>query len=310
MTWCHAAASLSALAAIAAAAGARPAAAAGRPCQPLAVETDAGVRAQWPEAPQLVRAAFAGRDDVDACARVALGMNGGSIAVKVVLLDGRATVRTVSQPEDVVPALQALLLVPTRPAAGRPVTLAAPPAATPAARVVADEPSRLAIELAVAVGARVGDGQTGGGVGALSFLDMGGWLLGCAGRADVYGPVGDAPPAAALELALLGGRRLRSGSLALDLVAGPALALEGTSITVTQPALEGRPLMRSMSEVRSGRLLFGARLNFRARSVLRTFVALDADIGSSGAAPDPSLEMGQLPVWTVGFTLGATVGTL
>jgi hypothetical protein len=39
-------------------------------------------------------------------------------------------------------------------------------------------------------------------------------------------------------------------------------------------------------------------LTFRAQSLLRTFVQLDADVGEP-----------RLPAWTVGLALGAAVGT-
>jgi hypothetical protein len=320
--WCY----LVSLAASTAALGARLALAG--PCPPLTVEIDAEVRSRWPEAPQQVVEAFDGREDIDACALVQLAMSGGRIALKVVLPDGRSAARALSRREDVVPTLEALLLLPRRaaPPASEVSLLPAPPppaaparpAAAPASQAVAArrtpsaparEPSRVAVELSLAGGARVGDGQTGAGLGVVSFVDIARWLVGLEGRADVYTPIGGGPQAGGLQLALLVGRRLRSGTLALDLVGGPALVREGTSVTITQPAI-GEPRIEMSGPEDSPRLRLGARLSFRAQAVLRTFVGLEADVGSRSDAGRLAFDMGRLPAWTVGLVLGATVGSL
>jgi hypothetical protein len=57
-------------------------------------------------------------------------------------------------------------------------------------------------------------------------------------------------------------------------------------------------------------LLLGARVNFRARSVLRGFLGLDADIGLSRESVPQSIQAPRLPDWSAGLVLGATVGTL
>src|SRR5271170_5516181 len=91
------------------------------PCSPIAVAVDASVLARWPEIGERVRQAFEARTDIDACARVELASNESSIAVAVTLPDGRSALRHVSRQEDVLPTLEALLLVP-RPAAAPPGT--------------------------------------------------------------------------------------------------------------------------------------------------------------------------------------------
>jgi hypothetical protein len=184
----------------------------------MAIEADASVTARWPGLLRDVREAFDARGDIDRCARVTLTLR-ESISVEVELPDGRSASRLVSRREDVVPTLEGLLLVPQRsasvqtsavePSRGmspQPNAVAAPPdesattppivrdvpfrralavpdrdAAAPASR---HEPSRLGIELSVLTGARVGGGQSSVGLGALSFLDLSGWLVGFEGRAD------------------------------------------------------------------------------------------------------------------------------
>src|SRR3954471_19641390 len=99
--------------------------------------------------------------------------------------------------------------------------------AAPAPPAVPDADNRLRLELSLATGARVGDGQTGFRAGALGFLDLSGWLIGFAGAIDRYQGIAGGPPAAALELAALAGRRVRFDATTLDFVAGPALAMRG-----------------------------------------------------------------------------------
>lgn len=303
--------------------GARPALAAERACSPMVVEADDDVLGRWPQLPDRVRGAFERRGDIDACARVRLTLSDAAIIVAVILPDGRSASRSVSRREDVVPVLEALLLVPRRPSPppSESEPSPSPPAsslrAVPAAVSLATserdatKPSREApprsfgIELSVATGARIGDGQTSVGVGAMSFLDVAGWLVGFAGRADQYGLAGG-PEGGALELAALGGRRFWFRTVALDLIGGPAVAVQGNSFSRSGP--DG-----SREEHTSGsepRLLFGARLNLAARSVLRTFVGIDGEVGVVSASDaNPPIDVHRLPDWTLGLAVGATVGT-
>jgi hypothetical protein len=300
-------------------------------CPQMTVQVDSALQTRWPELAESVRQAFESRNDVDMCARVELTSSERSIVIAVILPDGRSASRSVSRPEDVLPTLEALLLVPRAAATAAESALVAPapsaPDPTPAApdvlvtaeRTPLDRPSgavgppsyppsRLRIELAVVTEALVGDGQTGLGLGALSFLDLGGWLMGFEGRADRYQEIAGGPTGAAIELAVLCGRRFRFKSLALDLAAGPAIALRGSSNTsVTTPT--GTTTSHS-SEGPVPRAQLGTRLNFFARSRLRPFVGIEGDVGppSAPGTAQPSNVSG-LPVWTVGFALGATVGT-
>jgi hypothetical protein len=305
------------------------------PCSPIAVAVDTSVRARWPELPRQVRQAFEARTDIDACARVELTLNEGSIAVAVTLPDGRSALRVVSRREDLLPTLEALLLVPRPAAAGLGVEASAPPipasAPTQAIRTTAtpvvpvyvavperDEmetrrapypPSRLRIELSVLTDARIGDGQTSVGLGALSLLDIGGWLIGFEGRADRDQRIGGGYGAeAALELAALGGRRFRFQNLALDFVGGPAVALRGARTGDTSVTPGGSPSSPSSSST-VPRALLGAHLIFRARSSFRTFIGVDGEFGPASAPGDNPSDEFRLPVWTVGLALGATVGT-
>jgi hypothetical protein len=318
----------------------RPALAEGASCAPMTIEADASVRTRWPGLLSHVREAFDARDDIDRSARVRLTFRDASITVEAVLPNGRSAVRSVSRREDVVPTLEALLLVPqgsaqVQTSALEPSGLGPPPANPMPAPSSASPPgtrdlplsrglavpdrdesaqssghpsSRVRIELSVVTGARIGDGQTSVGLGAVSFLDLGGWLVGFEGRADRYQMlVGGAHSGGALELAVLGGRRFQFQNVALDLAAGPAAAMQGTATFETRSAITGNTVSESSSST-VPRLLLGARVSFSALSTVHTFVGIDGELGPSRAGPDvPGAS--RLPVWTLGLALGATVGT-
>jgi hypothetical protein len=153
-------------------------------------------------------------------------------------------------------------------------------------------------------------------VAAISLLEVAGWLVGFDGRVDRYDGTSSAPaPMSALEVGVLGGRRLRARELAFDVVAGPALALRGGSGSAVAPASSGSMMntviQSSSSEAVVPRLRLGGRLTYRARSVVRTFLGVDGEVGGVGPiGPGPMNETHGLPAWTVGLAVGATVGTL
>ena len=309
----------------------RPALALEHGCPGLSVEPDAGVRTRWPALLQRIDREFSMRADVDACARVDLRLEGDSvITVAVSLPDGRATSRSVARHDDVIPVLQALLLVPDSPlvVAPPPKALSAPRPpriestnprdrdATPAVAA----PRQLGFELSVSTGARVGDGQFGLGVGAMSFVEVRSWLLGFSGRADAYRPIAGGDPETALELALLGGKRFDFGRVALDLSAGPGIAMKGLALSQTEvvrsdaraPGSPPPPPPPAREDPSSGpvpRLLLGARLGFSPRSVVRTFVGIDGEVGPTQTSSDDLAASARLPSFSVGLALGATVGT-
>ena len=211
-----------------------------RGCLAVAVDADTDVRARWPDLPARIRGALDGRGDVDACARVAISLERAGIVVAVALPDGRSASRSVSRPEDVVPTLEALLLLPTAEAgapdaqparAAKPADAAARAVAPGPAPVVsasaaaangaAREPGRFRLEFSLVTGARAGDGQVGFNLGALTLFDVSGWLVGFEAAASGYRGVMGGPAASALAAAVVGGRRLWFRSIALDVTAGP-----------------------------------------------------------------------------------------
>lgn len=304
-------------------------------CATVAVEGDAPLRERWPELLGRVRTDLTARADMDACAHVELSLEAGSgIGVLVTLPDGRTASRTVTRPDDVAPTLQALLLVPertpdrhTRPAlplpAPKPTGVTADTGIEPPSSRPPRAPRVLGIELSLMTSARVGDHQWGYGVGALSFVEAYGWLVGFEGRADGYQPLEGGDTQTTLSLALLAGRRFHFEPVAFDLITGPALAMAGVtfgqsevvSVRETAGAMPKPTGSAPAPQAEMGpapRWRFGARLGFSPRSVFRPFVGVDGELGLTRAAEaDASLNapVAHLPNYSVGIGVGATVGT-
>ncbi len=312
-------------------------------CAGSKVAVDAALARRWPELQARAQRVLEQQRDVDRCADVRLAWRAEAIQVVVQLADGRATERDVNQEGDVVPTLAALLVLPQpiddAPASANeaaPLNAATTRAAAPApAAPVENTPSvvvgvqavaprrdtlrapesaatsrarALRIELSALTGARIGDGQASFGVGALSLLELSGWLVGFAGRADRYHATGPGDSSSsALELALLGGRRWRSGNTAFDLLAGPAAALQGTT-TFSMQAPMSQPITESSSST-APRFILGVRADFFEQRTLRPFVSLDGEIGPARAAPTSLPDAPRLPLWTIGLSTGLTVGT-
>jgi hypothetical protein len=316
---------------------ARSAPAAERRCPAVGVEVDAGVQAAFPDLVERIHDEFRARPEVDTCARVGLRLRDDDIEVSVALPDGRTSSRTAADAEDVIPTLQALLLIPApasleqaEPAETSPLVVV--PARTTARvddssdskRGASTDERELGVELSVLTGARAGDWQVAYGVGALSLVEVSRWLFGFEGRVDAYQSMSGSDPESALELALLLGRRVYFDSVALDLTAGPAVAMKGIaplSRTEAVPVDSTRPprMPPPGPEPTTGplpRLLVGARLGFAPRSVLRAFVGFEGEIGPSQGSDDPAeLERNEvssprLPRYSAGLVVGATVGTL
>lgn len=308
---------------------ARPAFGAERGCVQVALAVDAEVLARFPHLPERVEGALLARKDIEPCARVWLGATGAGLAVRVVLEDGRSAVRRVPAPEDVIPALEGLLLVPS-PEAAR--ATQAEPSARPARAVPSPAPARgvrtgvsesdgpeqappegaerMGFSLSLVGGAHRGDGQSGESYGLLSLVNVSRWLFGLDGRAvnhRAFGPSPEGEPRTTLRVAAVSGRRLGAGTLALDLLLGPALVLEhSTEIEVE----EGRTTRRASATQVVPRLWLGSHLHLGALSAVSGFVGIEGEVGPTGApSPEGFAGLGPLPVWSAGLALGGTVRT-
>lgn len=323
-----------------------------RGCPGPSLDADASFRARFPDLLEQLQRQLAARADLDPCARVELHSEGDTVITLIVTLpDGRAASRSVTRRDDVIPTLQALLLVPAPPVASSgassgastaaPSTTLARPRAVPRrlrlqlraspSALDRDAPPLIhrartvGVELSLLTGVRMGDGQIGVGGGALGFLEVHGWLLGFEGRADSYRPLLNGDPETALELALLAGRRFDFGGVALDLSAGPAVAMKGLAFSETrstqvvssgsgaEPPPPTTPVPPpSGSDPGSGpvpRLLLAARFGFSPRSVFRTFVGVDGAVGPRRVDNGADNASARLPAFSLGLALGATVGT-
>jgi hypothetical protein len=303
-------------------------------CAAVTVDADSGFVSRFPELLERIRSDLAAHSDIDACARVALhASHADSIYVSVTLADGRSATRPAQRHEDVLPTLQALLLVPHEPppveaALARKAAVASAPAIRPvptgtqqlasdrATPLTPDLASRtLGFELSLIGGPRMGEGQLAFGLGALSFLEVHGWLVGFQGRVDRYQTLLDGDPNLALELAALAGRRLHFRHFALDLNAGPAVAMKGLGMSrgdVRFVEPEGQRPPEPPEDPSTGpvpRLLLSARAGFSPRSVLRSFAGIEASFGPPHAEENPSPDTSRFPVFTLGLVLGGTVGT-
>ncbi|MDF3067870.1 MAG: hypothetical protein K0R38_3471 [Polyangiaceae bacterium] len=328
--------SLPAAALLAGLAAAYPAAslAAEPSCLGRRIEADITVRQRWPDLLERLRGEVVARADVEDCASVELRWDAGMILLTVSLPDGRTATREVLRSEDVWPSLQALLLLPERPEPPPAVVeMRTRPSPTRRASLAPLHPQRdegqpilparareLGIELSVLAGSRIGDGQVSMGGGVLSFLELHGWLIGFQGRADGYRPLAGGDPQTTLELAVLGGKRWALGGVALDVTAGPAMAMKGFTVSRTESVYVDRntasaaplPPPPPREEPSSGplpRLLLGARLGFSPRSVFRTFVGVDAEVGLERKEADAVPGPASLPRFSLGLALGGTVGT-
>jgi hypothetical protein len=321
---------------------AAPARAAELGCVGLRLEVEAEVERRFPDLADRVREAFSARDDMETCPEVKLAFARQEIQLRVALADGRAAERTLARAEDVVPTLQALVIVPERtdaavpersfPDAPAPVATTRPTKArarsarttrrTPARdAVVADrgvpsptvsaEPSALRIELSAAVGAHSGENSRSSlNFGVQSLLDIHRFLAGFQVRLDQYQAMAEGM-GGALELAALGGRRFELGVVALDVLLGPSLAFQ-TSSSTDVAAREGAEVTRLPPPPTNegGGAVFaflGLRGSFFPNSNLRPFMSGDAALRlDTRESPDSDV----FPTWTVGVSVGATVGTL
>ena len=203
---------------------------------------------------------------------------------------------------------------PAGPAVARPrpsATTVAEPSASSLPSPPDSDPFRLEVSLATA--GRVGDGYRGISLGALTAFEVGGWLGGLQAAAARYDRADESPGTSSLLLAVLGGRRFRfkaPSTVSIDLTAGPALAVRGfgSRTAVRAPAGSGEA-PPAPDDGPWARLVAGAHVSFRARSVVRPFAGIDGEAALGTWAAAPVGAEPRLPAWTLGLVVGATVGT-
>lgn len=157
----------------------------------------------------------------------------------------------------------------------------------------------------------MGGDQLAVGLGARSLLEAYGWLLGFTGRADRYQTPLSTDGELALELGALAGKRFHFRRFALDVIAGPAVTMQGVAFSRTEAVQDVQVAQPTPPDPTTGpvpRLLIGAHAGFSPRSVLRSFVGIEASVGPARRDEAPR-GSARLPVLALGIVLGGTVGT-
>lgn len=315
-------------------------------CAGLRLEVEGALERRFPDLAESVRAAFSARDDTDACPQVRLTFADPAIQLEVALADGRSTVRSLARPEDVVPTLQALVIVPERPEAAnsspparagtskqvasersrpahrqarRPASGAAASGTNPtsdrglvAAPPDAFEPSDVRIELSTFLGAHSGeDGRSSLNFGVSALLDVHRFLGGLQLRVDQYQGMAQGQ-GNAFELAALLGRRFDLEIVGLDLLIGPSAAFQGSSgdsQDVSATEMRSITVTNSATEAdeNAAYVCAAARGSLFPHSALRPFVAADAALRLDEHAAHVAPLF---PEWALGVSIGVTVGTL
>ena len=292
-----------------------PALAADHGCSPAPIDTDALVRAQWPELADRIQSMLAGRHDIDTCASVTITMSHAMISVAVTLPDGRSASRSVSRSEDVSPRSKRCFWC-RSPRRARPSrSRSARPIRAPARHSRQAAPPPLQSQ---SHPGRVG-GLAAGGARARRLASRGVFARHrCAHRrrsnqrsasarsrrstcGDGWRVSRDRPIAIEDRRRLrrggagarsVGRRRFRFGETALNLTRGPRwrcwFRRHGHLMAEPGPPDSGR--MPGADDL-SKRLLCGARLNFRARSWSASSPASRANSGSGD--PGPPIRRGR-----------------
>lgn len=299
-----------------------------RECAGVVVNASPQVVSAWPDLPRKIAETLASRPAIDTCAHVRLSKAERAIDIDVRLVDGRVAARSVPSIDDVIPALEGLLLMPEfepeapvieqqapsiereeseapvverqepAPASEQPRRLR-PDSGLSDSGVATAEPSAVSFELSAITGLRGGDGPTSGSLGAVALLNMWDWLLAFDGRAHAI------HAANTLEVTLTAGHRFSPGSLELDVLLGlaaeargPDHVREGAVAIDAEPRPDGEPWFYVAS-----------RLHLAPRSALGLFIGVEALSGVMGPEDVGPERLQGEDVWMAGIVAGATVGT-
>ena len=105
--------------------------------------------------------------------------------------------------------------------------------------------------------------------------------------------------------------------LTRDFAAGPLVATQGASLrtdearVTVREEMDGEPSMREQTVTESGaepRVFLGSRLSFAPGATFQGFVAFDGDFTLVKNSDGPTGVI-ELPDWTLGLSVGSTVGT-
>ncbi|MBL8715763.1 MAG: hypothetical protein JNL79_07190 [Myxococcales bacterium] len=264
-------------------------------CTGPELDVEAEAKALHPGLEAKVQAHLAGSDP---CARVHVLATGGKLVVIVTLKDGRTAIRRANDVDDLLDAVDALVLVPTHavaPAAAEEPAVA--PRFTPVVKDEAPKASasasvptpRLEFAAAATAGISGAPGFAGFGLQGLAQLHVAPSLLGVVVRYEpLGGPLADTDSRGrfrtmSMSVAAVAGRRMLLGSMQLDMLAG--LGLVALSQEFKAPGEK---------EVRSTRLdprlVASLRLSDSGAASLRGYLGLDLTAGwPTSQEPAPGL---------------------
>ncbi len=278
-------------------------------CTGPELEVDAEAKGLHPDLETKVRPHLTGADP---CARVQILAAGGKLVVVVTLKDGRTAVRRAGDVDDLLDALDALVLVPTAAHAPPPAAVVSPrftAAPAPPKDEAPKPPSSVApaprLELAAAATAGIAGapGFAGFGLEGLAQVHLVPHLLGVVVRYEpLGGPLADTDSrgrftAMAMSVAAVAGRRLSLGSMQLDLLAGLGLM-----------ALAQEFKAPGEKEVRSTRLdprlVVSLRLADSGTASLRGYLGLDLTAGWPATSQEPAPGLKEFPSTSATLSLG------
>lgn len=281
-------------------------------CTGPELEVDAEAKALHPDLEPKVQAHLAGSDP---CARVHVLAAGGKLVVIVTLKDGRTAVRRANDVDDLLDAVDALVLVPTHATAPVEEPVVAPRFTAPVPKDEAPKPSastsavpapRLELAAAATAGISGVPGFAGFGLQGLAQVHYAPHLLGVVVRYEpLGGPLADTDSrgrfrAMSMSVAAVAGRRLLVGSMQLDLLAGLGLV-----------ALAQEFKAPGEKEVRSTRLdprlVASLRLSDSGSASLRGYLGLDLTAGWP-TSQDPAPGLLAFPSTSATLSLGLSWG--
>jgi hypothetical protein len=251
--------------------------------------------------------------DLDRCAAIRLEPSGEEVSLRVSLRDGRRAARRVAEPERLLEAVEALLILPSAPAsepppskADRPpvVDVERPSFAGAAAAANAIKPAHLELGLGAA-GRIAGAAAPYGGAGFASFAQLShrALVVDVTARYDIVDDTITQPSPSGFSMQTIGlgvgiGYRLESGAIDFDTVAGPQIIIEMQDAEGVFDGLGGRA-----SDLRFDLLL---RLSVPRQARTRFFAAADAEASPirMRKAQSMNANLPALPSWSSGIAVG------
>jgi hypothetical protein len=312
----------------------------------LSVGAD-GVDERWTAELEAIKAALAHRDDVDGCASIVLAGAANGVRVTVVLKDGRATERTLTDSRDLRAVVAALVLLPAsatadaataqEEAASAALDIVRPPApvvdreiraerdqAPSAPTLMPSNQRGTRVDLGGRAGARWSGAAPAGTLGVFADVRLGDWVLDAHGRWDSYAVASGLVDYTthAFEIGGNIGRDFRVGPTSLTLLAGPSFVTLWQTLQSTPPTVyvsgvnpkTGHPIASVTPSARDGqvlRLASAARWSFVSRRPMTVFLEADAEVDATRDAgdsmPASAAATGPIPIWSAGLSVGGAV---